>query len=63
MKFKDPKFKHEIFVRIDMKHFVLLKLINNLFAINFYLLLKLFVGYQNEFMFMHNFCSCYIKKF
>ena len=22
VKFKDPKFKHEIFVRIDMKHYI-----------------------------------------
>ena len=29
VKFKDPKFKHEIFVRIDNEAFILLKLFHN----------------------------------
>ena len=33
MKFNDPKFKNEIFVRIDMKHSYFS---NYLFAINFF---------------------------
>ena len=34
MKFTVPKSKHEIFVRIDMKHsYILLKLFHDLFAI------------------------------
>ena len=35
MKFKDPKFKHEIFVRIDMNIHTS-QIFHNLFAINFF---------------------------
>ena len=57
--FNDPKLKNEIFVRIDMKH------------ANFsnYLVQSIFSGVetvvvcQTYFVFMHDFCSCCIKKF
>ena len=52
VKLKDSKFKHEIFVRIDIKH-------SNYFIT----CLQLFVVCQNLFMLMHNFCSCYVRKF
>ena len=60
VKFNNPKFKDEIFVIIDMKHSYFS---NYLFAITFFLLSRHFVVCQKLFMFMHNFCSCCIKKF
>ena len=56
MKFNDPKFKNEIFVRIDMKYSYFS---NYLFAINFSVVETVFVC--QKLMFMHNFCSCCIK--
>ena len=53
VQFKDMKFKHEIFMRIDMKH----SYFSNYFIIglpsNFSAILLF------DFMFMHNLCSCY----
>ena len=58
VKFKDPKFKHEIFMRIDMKHSYL----SNYFIICLQfvveIIIELFVVWH---MFMH-FCSYCIKK-
>ena len=60
MKFKDPMFKHEIFVRIDMKHsyfsnyFILC--LPSIFSV-VEIIIELFV------VCMHNICSyCYMKK-
>ena len=43
-KFNDPKFKNEMFVRIGMKHSFFS---NYLFAINFFVLLKLLLFAKN----------------
>ena len=52
----DPKFKHEIFVKIEMKH--------SYFSNYFITCLQMFVVFAKIlFMLMHNFCSCYIRKF
>ena len=55
VKFKDPKFKHEIFVRIDMKH----SYFSNYFIFclqSFFsvveIIIELFVCQKNLFMFM-----------
>ena len=64
--FKDPKFKHGIFARIDMKHLYFSNYLNyfiiclqSIFSV-VEIIIELFVVCQK---FMHNFCSCYIKKF
>ena len=61
--FKDPKFKHEIFVRIDMKH----SYFSNYFIICLQSIfsavesiIELFAVCQKL---RNNFFSCYIKKF
>ena len=52
VKFNDPNFKNEIFMRIDMNHSYFS---NYLFAINFSVV-ETFCCLPK--MFMHNFCSC-----
>ena len=59
VKFSDPKFKNEIFVRIDMKHSYCS---NYLFALIFSVDEAVVVS-QKLMHVMHNFCSCCIKKF
>ena len=58
MKFNNSNIKNEIFVRIDMKHSCFS---NYLFVIHFFV--ETVVVCQKIIMFMHNFCSCCIKKF
>ena len=64
VKLKDPMFKHEIFMRIDMKHSYFSKYfiicLQSIFSVGA-ILIELFVVCQK---FMYSFCSyCYLKKF
>ena len=54
--FNDPKLKKEIFVRIDMKH-------SNFSNYLLQSVVETVVVCQTYFVFMHDFCSCCIKKF
>ena len=59
VKFKDPKFKYETFVRIDMKHSYFSKY--NLFSINFSVI-EIIIDcllFAIIFMFMHNIICSY----
>ena len=55
VKFIDPKFKHEIFMRIDMKH--------SYFSNYFITCLQYVCCLPKMIHAMHNFYSCYIRKF
>ena len=54
-KFKDPKFNHEIFVRIDMKH----SYFSNYYVTCLQSILYCLLFAKNLIMLMHTFCSCY----
>ena len=56
VKFKYPKFKHEMFVRIDMKHSSFSNF-HNLFTIIVEIIIEL-----PKIDSLHNFCSCSIAK-
>ena len=59
VKFKDPKFKHEIFVRIDMKH----SYFSNYFIFclqSFFSVVEIII---ELFVCQKNYGSCYITKF